>query len=131
MNGEISWDMTEQEKSWLPRNCEDLDADSADDEMRISGMIVRPYFHLHDFLRPSQETLDSPPGTLAEHPEDWKTLGHFVTQFSGLRDLVWAAGLRIPPSVLSAISEERVVFIITASVSPASSSPAMHRCLYR
>ena len=35
-------------------------------------MNVRPYFHMHDFPRPSQESLDGRPGTLAEHPGDFR-----------------------------------------------------------
>ncbi|PVH73018.1 hypothetical protein DL98DRAFT_59481 [Cadophora sp. DSE1049] len=101
----ISWKLTEEEKSELLRGGEDFDEDLEEDDISRSGWNVRPYFHMHTFLRPSKESLGRGRGTLAEHPENWAHLGQFVNQFSGLRDLVWAAGQRIPPSVLSAISE--------------------------
>ncbi|KAH7377546.1 hypothetical protein BKA64DRAFT_688347 [Cadophora sp. MPI-SDFR-AT-0126] len=99
----ISWKLTNPEKNTSSMNDEDLDGDLGEDYTTRSGWSVCPYFHLHNFLRPTAESV-SCRGTLAEPPEDWTPPGLFVSQFSGLRDLVWVAGQRCPPSVLSAVS---------------------------
>ena len=97
----ISWVLTAGErKASLVREDEELDDPTA-------GWNFRPYFHMHNFCRPSKVSiLGSSGGTLKEHPKDWEPLGQFIRQFSGLRDLIWAAGWYIPPSVLAAVSEQ-------------------------
>lgn len=95
----ISWAKTaEEEKKGLSREDEDKDD---------VNWNPRPYFHMHAFCRPTKGSIyGSGVGTLTDHPENWAPLGQFIAQFSGLQDMIWAAGWNIPLSVLSAVSEK-------------------------
>ena len=70
---------------------------------------ARHYFQMHDFCRPSHEdTWYGACSIRKPHSESWDLLAHFIGAFSGLRDIVWAAGWYIPPSVLSVSAERRI-----------------------
>jgi hypothetical protein len=43
-------------------------------------------------------------GSITDHPEAWVSLSRFISQLSGLQDLVWAYESHIPQSVLSVVS---------------------------
>lgn len=66
------------------------------------------YTGMHPFCRPSRASTRSNGGcSLVNNPKEWAALGHFVRLFSGLQDLIWAAGKCVPPAVLSAVSERK------------------------
>ncbi|KAH7385052.1 hypothetical protein BKA64DRAFT_156501 [Cadophora sp. MPI-SDFR-AT-0126] len=70
---------------------------------------TRHYFQMHDFCRSSDEDMWYGAYAIREpHSESWDSLSHFIGAFTGLRDLVWAAGWYIPPGVLSLSAERRI-----------------------
>ena len=78
-------------------------------EEKSDEWINRHYFHVHDFCRPSHEDMWYGACSIQEpHSESWNLLAHFIGTFTGLRDLVWAAGWCIPPSVLPVSAERRI-----------------------
>ncbi|KAH9219377.1 hypothetical protein DL95DRAFT_485591 [Leptodontidium sp. 2 PMI_412] len=68
----------------------------------------RHYFQMHDFCRPSEDSLRYGESNIQDpYSDSWVPLSDFVKQLSGLQDLVWTAGSSIPPSILSAVSQTR------------------------
>ena len=68
----------------------------------------RHYFQMHDFCRPSEDSLQYGERNIQDpYSDSWVPLSDFVRRLSGLQDLVWTAGSFIPPSVLSVVSQIR------------------------
>ena len=66
------------------------------------------YFQMHDFCRPSEDSLQYGERNIQDpYSDSWVLLSDFVRRLSGLQDLIWTAGSSIPPSILSAISQIR------------------------
>ncbi|KAH6698277.1 hypothetical protein BKA61DRAFT_562960 [Leptodontidium sp. MPI-SDFR-AT-0119] len=66
----------------------------------------RHYFHMHDFCRPSHEDICHGGGSIRDREsESWDALSQFISEFPGLKDLVWSAGYYVPPAVLSMAAE--------------------------
>ncbi|KAG4422294.1 hypothetical protein IFR04_004560 [Cadophora malorum] len=104
----ISWALDPNSALGKGRASESPDEELDEDGYRVGGFNVRPYFHMHNFCRPSEDSMRGNGGArLREHPEYWATLGEFVNQFPGLQDFIWAAGGQIPPSVIAAVFERK------------------------
>jgi hypothetical protein len=103
----VSWATTEEEerrKKGLSRQDEEAD-DEEGEENDDANSNLRHYFDTHNFCRPSKSCLQgSGGGSITDHPEAWVSLSRFISQLSGLQDLVWAYGSHIPQSVLSVVS---------------------------
>lgn len=103
----VSWVAEEEEerrKKGLSRQDKEP-ANEEDEEDDGANPNLRHYLSTHDFCRPSKNSLEGGgPGSTTDPPEVWVSLSRFISQLSGLQDLLWAYSSHIPQSVLSAIS---------------------------
>jgi len=92
----------------LKISCAAEKVDSRSDYVEDMDWHTQHYFDVDDFCRPSAAVLP-PPATgeihlqAVSYPEDWSILARFLGRLTGLKDLVWSSGSRIPPSVLAAV----------------------------
>jgi hypothetical protein len=78
----------------------------ADDDENNYNWHIRYSFDVHDFCRPSEFSMECWGwDNMTDHSKAWLPLSHFIRQLPALKDLVWACGSHLPPSVLSAIHD--------------------------
>ncbi|KFX88309.1 hypothetical protein O988_09065 [Pseudogymnoascus sp. VKM F-3808] len=68
----------------------------------------KDYFEMHDFCKPSKSGIefwkdDMPPLHDKDSTEAWQPLADFIGQLSGLQDVVWAYGGKLPRCILSVV----------------------------